>query len=759
MKLKPILAACLTLVGGLLLAVALLGPPISLADGPPPPATPPGVRLSDSVLVYLVAQAANRPAKPVPMRLDAPGVSPHPAQPQSLALNNSGWQKIMSQDFDFISSPPDWYVLDDTSADGGDYLWGQRDCKALSGTYGLWAGGGGLDGGLLACGQTYANNLETWVAYGPVDLSQVTDAELQFGLWDDSEDLMLGDFQILIDFVFWGVSTNGVNFNGYAIAGQTGDWIPVSLDLADDPLLGDYTGQSSVYLGWQFVSSASNPQPYEGAFIDDAALWTYQSPTPAPPFPTPTLPITRHTTITDFMSGRSGDLSISPVAGGDYGDGALIAAEEMMSIGDWEHLPSLPGYELRRFAAAPAAGHLFVLGGIDLDTAQLQYRYQRSVHSALINEDGSLGRWVEVVPLPQALSNHAVVVANNHLFVLGGLNVNGVQKSVFSAGINPDGSLEAWNQLPDLPKPLFLHTAVATHGYLYVLGGREALEEAIISDTIYRASVNADGSLGDWETLPGGLPAPRQFHAVVASCDHLYLIAGADAVYEWQTVYRSQIHPDGSLGVWSQTTSLPNTLSGPAAAAVRGGILVTGGTDSSDPVLQTQNDVYWAPLGADCDLGDWVELTPLPYSMALHALVTTDDHVYNLGGLNIAFRFFDSVLVAPLQGEGAPVQRAAFNHRFDLGRDYPIESLHWTQEGSDTANIKLRYRVGDAGGVYGPWSAYTSASPVAVNAPGGFLEYEIKFEGTSGLGGRRVTQVSLSIDESRTSVYLPIVLK
>lgn len=765
MKTKLILAICLALLAGLCLAVALVRPPASLADGPPPTGTLQRVKVSYPFhldLATVTGQSVNRPVRPIHMRLDPPGLPRLALRPAALTANGTGWQKIIAEDFEGAFPPPGWVLTDTSSTDGGEYFWGQRDCKVLSGSYILWAGGGGSDGRLIACGQTYADNLYTWLIYGPVDLSlPVTDAELQFVLWSDTEALIIGDIFIPIDPVWWGISTNGIDFTGYHTGGSTGDWTPASLDLADDPWLGNFTGQPAVYFGWLFESNATNPIPYEGAFIDEVALWTYTPPPPPPAPPTPTLPITIHTTITDFMRGRSDEISVSSVSGGDYGDGALIPAAQMTAIGDWERLPSLPGKELRRFAAVAAKGHLFVTGGISLDVIQLQQKYQRQVYSALIRDDGSLGHWLEVSQLPQALSNHAAVVANDHLFVLGGLNANGVQKSVFSAPLNEDGTLGPWTTLPDLLEPLFVHAAVSTHGYIYVLGGRKAIEESLVSDVIYRAAVSATGSLGPWETLPVKLPGPRQFHAVVAACDHLYLIGGADAELEWQHVYQAEVHPDGSLGAWSQTIPLAKTLSAPAATAVRGGILITGGWSSGDPVFQSQKSVYWAPFDPTCALGSWVDLTPLPYPMSHHALVATDRYVYNLGGTNAAPRFFDSVLMAPLQGGNDLVQHGTFNHQFHLGSkdNYVIEALRWTAEGGGEATISLRYRVGAAdSGVYGPWSAYTSTNSIPVNALGGYLEYELKFEGGSGLNDRRVSEVNLTIS-APPSVHLPLVIK
>ena len=53
--------------------------------------------------------------------------------------------------------------------------WGKRTCQAYSGSNGGWAVGGGSYGSALQCMDGYADDIETWMVYGPIDLSQVKD--------------------------------------------------------------------------------------------------------------------------------------------------------------------------------------------------------------------------------------------------------------------------------------------------------------------------------------------------------------------------------------------------------------------------------------------------------------------------------------------------------------------------------------------------------------------------------------------------------
>jgi hypothetical protein len=478
MQSKTIILTFLTLVASLLLIAVLTASPSSLAAEPSPTATPQVVRLSHPISLDLTAPPTLGRERGARIQLDPPDASSpavQPAAPTS-SSNGGGWQRIMAQDFEGSFPPPGWVLYDVSSTDGGIYFWGQRDCNVLSGSYSAWAGGGGTDGASLACTETYTNNLETWLDSSPVDLSQATAAELQFGLWTDIE----GDGPPPLDSVSFMASLDGITYYGYYTNQETGDWIPASLDLTQIPPLGDLTGQPVVYLSWVFESNASNPTAYEGAFVDDAALWVYTPPSPTPPPPTATLPITCHTTLADFAGGRSHDGTMVQI---QQGDGALALAAQVDTVGTWDRLPSLPR-ELVGFAAVAAQGHLFILGGNGLDG------YEQRVYSATIHEGGLLDRWQEATPLPQALVGLRAVVTNGHLFVVGGVNAFGFQNTVFSAPIHPDGSLGQWSTLPALPEPLALSGVVAAQGYLYVLGGQGP--GFTVSDRVYRAAINAD---------------------------------------------------------------------------------------------------------------------------------------------------------------------------------------------------------------------------------------------------------------------------
>ena len=123
----------------------------------------------------------------------------------------------MTQDFEGVWPATGWELSDMSDADGGEYLWGKRDCHPHAGTYGGWAVGGGAKGNTLACAGSYPNNARSWAVYGPFDLRNATSASVTFYLWGRTE----YKADCSYDFLFAGSSIDGDQFSG---GRYCGDW-------------------------------------------------------------------------------------------------------------------------------------------------------------------------------------------------------------------------------------------------------------------------------------------------------------------------------------------------------------------------------------------------------------------------------------------------------------------------------------------------------------------------------------------------------
>jgi len=274
-----------------------------------------------------------------------------------------------------------------------------------------------------------------------------------------------------------------------------------------------------------------------------------------------------------------------------------------------------------------------------------------NVFYAQVYSSGTIGTWNVATPLPDAVCYHAGVVANGFLYVLGGYHYNYqmtlicgycgfcVTNTVYYAKINPDGSVEAWQTANPLPDVLFYLSAAAWNGRIYVAGGYDGNN---FTNAVWSAQIQTDGSLSSWVAQPP-LPVPTNSygsgiytHASVAN-GYLYVLGGAveGGSEVVNTVYYSKINADGTLAGWNQTTPLPQPLGDLGAVATGGQIFAMGGFNGSAVV----NVFYGVAVAGDGTLGTWSSGPAFPNSMfrggipiAEFGITVTDSYIFPTGG-------------------------------------------------------------------------------------------------------------------------------
>ena len=207
--------------------------------------------------------------QPTDKLLPSPGTTP-PLPPDPLkeaparelpsrdATSKSYWTVLMSEGFEGSFPNGLWNPIDANGATGGDVVWDDDDFKPHTDYWSAWAANGGANG-VDPQYNYYPNDMDSWMVYGPFDLSSCALADYSFYYWNKSES-GYDQFQ-------WLASPNGVNFYGYGISGDQSTWNYVDMPLPS------YLGDSSVWLAFRFVSDGSVSDV--GAFVDDITLWCY----------------------------------------------------------------------------------------------------------------------------------------------------------------------------------------------------------------------------------------------------------------------------------------------------------------------------------------------------------------------------------------------------------------------------------------------------------------------------------------------------
>ncbi len=172
-----------------------------------------------------------------------------------------GWTALMSEGFEGAFPNSSWRVFDGNGTTSGEYYWDDDDYMRRSGSWSAWAANGGANA-LDPQVYNYPNNMQSWMVFGPFDLSNAADAELLFYYWNRSE--------ANYDYFGWYASANGTNFYGTRVSGDSLGWKYVNFDLTAVPGLGNLKGDSSVWIAFIFTSDGSITN--KGPFVDDIVL-------------------------------------------------------------------------------------------------------------------------------------------------------------------------------------------------------------------------------------------------------------------------------------------------------------------------------------------------------------------------------------------------------------------------------------------------------------------------------------------------------
>ncbi|HUF12617.1 MAG TPA: IPT/TIG domain-containing protein [Longimicrobiales bacterium] len=178
------------------------------------------------------------------------------------------------------------------------------------------------------------------------------------------------------------------------------------------------------------------------------------------------------------------------------------------------------------------ANYVFTLGGRDAAGAASDVVYRADAQ-----QTGELGAsWTTMTSLPAPRAYAATTAATAftaaldtattaaYLYVLGGQDAAGsATTTVYVGHVGLNGNVTAWTTTTALPTALHSAGAVMFRGFLYLAGGATNDDAAVA--TTYRAAVNADGTLGAWETLDA-LPTPAAYFALVNFGPYIYAVGG-----------------------------------------------------------------------------------------------------------------------------------------------------------------------------------------------------------------------------------------
>ena len=158
-----------------------------------------------------------------------------------------------------------------------------------------------------------------------------------------------------------------------------------------------------------------------------------------------------------------------------------------------------------------------------------------TVRSAQISPTGELINWTTsgMTELPSERYSHSVHVYNDYMYLIGGNSDGDLQDTVHYVKLNHDGTMNNWVETSSFDGARMTWGGSYTTvygGYIYMNGGCSSVNstsgycETTEADT-QLASINADGSLTQWDDIPG-LTSLRFGHDMVAWRNGVYSIGG-----------------------------------------------------------------------------------------------------------------------------------------------------------------------------------------------------------------------------------------
>ncbi|MGH7157211.1 MAG: hypothetical protein ACREGG_03840 [Candidatus Saccharimonadales bacterium] len=264
-----------------------------------------------------------------------------------------------------------------------------------------------------------------------------------------------------------------------------------------------------------------------------------------------------------------------------------------------------------------ANGYVYVIGGNTSNSCATNVSTKATVYYAKLNADGSMGAWQTASnPLPNARVFMASATANGYVYVMAGQDTTGtLQSTVYYAKLNADGSIGAWQTSSNsLPQALQSPSSVIANGYIYALNGYNGSSN---QSTVYYAKLNADGSMGAWQTNPNPTPGTTFAATSVVANGYVYVMGGNVS----SNIYYAKLNSDGSTGTWTTQSSLIIATSWASSVVVNGHVYYIGGGNAS-----------YARLNPDGSTGAWANANAVPNSVIRSGSIAANGYVYLMGG-------------------------------------------------------------------------------------------------------------------------------
>lgn len=205
------------------------------------------------------------------------------------------------------------------------------------------------------------------------------------------------------------------------------------------------------------------------------------------------------------------------------------------AVSSWGELTPLPAN--RAVGGAVIVGsRIYYAGGFDNSSTA-----QDEIYYADINPDGTLGAWTtSLVSLPEPLYGFGMIEHENNIIIFGGQTTGGITRDkVYKASVDlVDGSLSVFVETSALPEAVYRSAYVKVGLTIISAGGYNGFAHL---DKVYYANINPDGTLDSWQQSANNLPQALQAAAASYANGFMYVTGGFNGAY-LDTVYYAPVN-------------------------------------------------------------------------------------------------------------------------------------------------------------------------------------------------------------------------
>lgn len=258
--------------------------------------------------------------------------------------------------------------------------------------------------------------------------------------------------------------------------------------------------------------------------------------------------------------------------------------------------------------------------------------------------------WKETSSINIPRAGTASVRVKDKIYLIGGVDGINFLNTTEYAQIQQDGSLGSWQFGPKLNEERGFTDAVVHGDYVYVAGGGNGPNGHHLLNSVERAQIQADGTLGPWQAEKNGMVVARRCSKIIATDKAIYSFGGFGGVL-LDSVEHAEIQADGSLGEWQLDPNVMTMQRYVDSVKKEGDrFFVVGGHDQSKGIGIT--DVEWSRPTADGTLQKWQATTPMQQGRYALSTASYGDFMYALGGISGA-EYLDSIERTTVGKDGA----------------------------------------------------------------------------------------------------------